>query len=104
MSSGFVTGFLQRAQVFGEVAGGPQSLGVVVAQDVAAAVEGVLVQVAGGLQVPELEQVGGEVAGGGQSVGVVVAQDVAAAVEGVLVQVAGGPHISKLVQVGGEVA
>ena len=62
---------------------------MVVAQDPAAAVQGVLVQVAGGLHLPQLAQVDGEVAGGVQGVGVVVAEDPAAAGEGVLVQVAG---------------
>ena len=63
-------------------------LGVVLAQDAAVAVEGVLVQVAGGLDVAQLAQVDGQVVGGVEGVGVVLAQDAAAAGKGVLVQVA----------------
>ena len=69
-----------------------QGLGVVVAQDPAPAVQGVLVQVAGGLRLAEPVQVGGEVIGGGQGAGVVLAEDPAAAIQYVLIQVAGlGP-------------
>ena len=39
----------QRAQVGGEVVGGVQGVGVVVAQDAAAAAESVVVQIVGGL-------------------------------------------------------
>ena len=62
---------------------------MVLAQHPAAAVQGVLVQVAGGLHLPQLAQVDGEVIGGDQGVGVVLAQHPALAVQGVLVQVAG---------------
>ena len=41
--------FAQRAQVGGQVARGGRCVGVVLAEDTAAAVEGVLVQVPGGL-------------------------------------------------------
>jgi hypothetical protein len=58
------------------------------AQDAAAAVEGVLVQVAGGLNLAQLAQVDGQVVGGVQGVGMVWAQDAAAAGQGVVVQVA----------------
>src|SRR5215472_12833105 len=75
----------QFAQVGGQVGGGGQGVGVVLAQHAAAAVEGVLVQVPGGLHVAQFAQVGGQVGGGGQGVGVVLAQHAAAAVEGVLV-------------------
>src|SRR5262249_5328627 len=89
----------QRAQVGGEIGGGGQRVGVVLAQDAAAAVEGVLVQVAGGLELAQRAQVGGQVAGGGQRVGVVLAQDAAAAVEGVVGQVAGGLEVAQRTQV-----
>ena len=49
MASWAIVCLAERAQVDGEVVGGVQGVGVVVAQDAAAAVEGVLVQVAGGL-------------------------------------------------------
>ena len=53
------------AQVGGQVSGGGQGVGVVLAQDPALAVQGVLVQVAGGLHFAQLAQVDGEEAGGG---------------------------------------
>ena len=62
-----------------------------------------MVQVAGGLHLPQLVQVNGEAIGGGQGAGVVVAQDPAPAAEGVLVQVAGGLHLPQRAQVVGEV-
>jgi hypothetical protein len=62
---------------------------VVLAQDAAAAVEGVLVQVAGGLYLAQLAQVVSQDGGRTQSAAVVLAQDAAMAVKGVLVQVAG---------------
>ena len=93
----------QLAQVGGQAGGGGQGVGVVVAQDAAAAVEGVVVQVAGGLDLAERAQVGGQVVGGVQGVGVVVAQDAAAAVEGVVVQVAGGLDLAERAQVVGQV-
>ena len=61
---------------------------MVVAPDAAVAGQGVLVQVAGGLDVAQLAQVDGQVVGGVEGVGVVVAQDAAAAGKSVLVQVA----------------
>src|SRR5262245_30026547 len=62
VSSSTIVRLAERAQVGGEVAGGGQGVGVVVAEDAAAPVQGVLVQVAGGLVVAERAQVGGEVA------------------------------------------
>src|SRR5690348_17434948 len=47
----------KRAQVGGEVGGGGQGVGVVMAQDAAAPVEGVVVQVVGGRDVAERAQV-----------------------------------------------
>ena len=79
----------QAAQVGGEVAGGAQRVGVVVAQHAAAAGQGVLVQVPGRLRTRPAAQVDGEVVGGDEGVGVVVAQHAAAAGQDVLVQVAG---------------
>jgi len=64
--SGASIGLLQQAQVGGEVAGGDQGVGVVGAQHPAVAVEGVLVQVAGGLHLPRRAQDIGGVAGGDQ--------------------------------------
>src|SRR3974377_96648 len=89
-ASGVIVPLGQGAQVGGQVFRGGQGVGVVLAQDPAAAVQGVLAQVAGGLQVAQRPQVGGQVFRGGQGVGVVLAQDPVAAVQGVLVQVAGG--------------
>ena len=52
--------FPKRLQVDGEVAGRGEGVGVVVAEDPAAAGEGVLVEVAGLLVLAQLTQVGGE--------------------------------------------
>src|SRR2546421_69078 len=93
----------QRAQVDGQVAGGGQGVGVVLAQDGAAAVEGVLIQVPGGLYSAEFAQVVSQDGGGGQSVAVVLAQDAAVTVEGVLVQVPGGLYVAQLAQADGQV-
>jgi hypothetical protein len=49
MASWGIICLAELVQVGGEAGGGGQGVGVVVAQDVAAAVEGVLVQVVGGL-------------------------------------------------------
>ena len=76
---------------------------MVVAQDPAAAGEGVLVEGAGLLVLAQRVQVDGEVVGRGEGVGVVVAQDPAAAGEGVLVEGAGLLVLAQRVQVGGEV-
>src|SRR5215475_13009221 len=92
----------QRAQVGGEVVGGVEGVGVVLAEGVAAAGEGVLVQVAGGGVLAEEAQVDGEVVGGVEGVGVVLAEGVAAAGEGILVQVAGGGVLAEEAQVSGE--
>ena len=62
---------------------------MVLAQDPAAAGEGVLAEGAGLLVVAQRGQVAGEVVGRGEGVGVVVAQDPPAAGEGVLVEGAG---------------
>ena len=72
----------------GEVIGGCQGIGVVGAQDPAVAVQGVLVQVASGLDLAQLAQADGQIVGGVQGVGVVLPQHPAAAVQGVPVQVA----------------
>ena len=76
----------QVAQAVREVMRGCQGGGVVLAQDPAAAVQGVLGQVAGGPEIAQGAQVGGQVLRGSQGGGVVLAQDQAAAVEVVLVQ------------------
>ena len=78
-------------------------MGVVWAQDLAAAAEGVVVQIAGGLDLAQLAHVVGQGAGRGQGVGVVLAQDPAAAGEGVTVQVPGGCCLAQLAQLVGEV-
>ena len=75
---------------------------MVFAQDAAAAVQGVLVQVAGCLYLTQRAQVEGQVSGGVQGVGVVLAQDPAAAVQRVLVQVAGCLYFTQLAQVVGQ--
>lgn len=59
----------------------------VLAQDLAAAVQGVLDQVAGGLHLTQGMQVRGQVMRGEQGGGVVLAPDPALAVQGVLAQV-----------------
>ena len=76
-----------------------QSAGVVLAQDPAAAVQGVLVQVAGGLHLAQRRA--GRWPGYSRRprCRVVLAQDPAAAVQGVLVQVAGGLRLAQLAQV-----
>jgi hypothetical protein len=76
---------------------------VVLAQDPAAAVQGVPIQVAGGTHLAQGAQVGGQVMRGGQGGGMVPAQDLAQAVQGVLVQVAGRPDLAQLAQVKGQV-
>src|SRR4051812_34149962 len=63
--------FAQRLQVGGEVVSRAEGVGVVVAEDGAAAGEGVLVEFAGLLVFAQLAQVGGEVAGRAEGVGVV---------------------------------
>ena len=62
---------------------------MVLAQDPAAAGQGVLVEGAGLLVVTQCGQVGGEVVGRGEGVGVVLAQDPASAGQSVLVEGAG---------------
>ena len=76
---------------------------MVVAQDAAATGQGVVVQVAGGLELAERAQVDGQVMGGVQGVGVVVAQHAAATGQGVVVQVAGGLELAERAQVDGQV-
>ena len=73
------------------------------AQHPAATVEDVLLQVTGGLHLPQRVQVLGEAAGRDQGVRVVGPQHPAEAVQGVLLQVTGGLHLPQHVQVGGEV-
>ena len=82
--------FAQHAQVGGQGIRRVQGAGVVFAQDPAAPVQGVLVQLARGLHLAQLAQVGGQGIRRAQGPGVVFAQDPAAPVQGVLVQVAGG--------------
>jgi DNA-binding SARP family transcriptional activator len=93
----------ERAQVGGQVGGGGEGVGVVVAQDAAAAVEGVVVQVVGGLHLAQRAQIDGQVGGRVQGVGVVLAQDAAAAGQGFVVQVAGGLHLAQRAQIVGQV-
>jgi hypothetical protein len=58
---GVVVRFGQGAQVGSQVLGGGQGVGVVFAEGPAAAVQGVLVKVAGGLHFTQGAQVGGQV-------------------------------------------
>jgi hypothetical protein len=81
-----------RAQEDGE-GGRDPGVGVVLAQDAAAAGQGVFVQPLGRLVLAQLEQRGGEVAGGGQGVGVVLAEVAAAAGQGVFVELHLGPAV-----------
>jgi hypothetical protein len=62
---------------------------VVVAEDAAAALECLLVELAGPLVLAQLAEIGGEVVRGGEGVRVVGTEDPAAALEGVLVELAG---------------
>jgi len=86
---GPLVGFPERGHPFGlatdgepaqdEVEGGrAHGLGVVIAEDAAAAGQDVFVQLPGPLVLADRMQAHGEVAGGGQGVGVVVAEDAAA--------------------------
>ncbi len=59
---------------------------VVVAQDLAAAGQGVLVELAGLVVLPQCKEIDGEVVGRFQGVGVVVAQSGAAQVQGAFEQ------------------
>jgi hypothetical protein len=61
---------------------------VVVAEDAASASEGVLVELAGLLDLAQLAEIGGQVVRGGERVRVVGTEDAAAALEGVLVEFA----------------
>jgi hypothetical protein len=79
----------QRLEVGGQVLDRQLSVWVVVAQDVAASGEGVLVEIAGLLVLGQGMQIHGQVVGGPEGVGVVGAEDAAASGEGVLVKVAG---------------
>ena len=73
-----------------EVEGGrAYGVGVVIAEDAAAAGQDVFGQFPGRLGLAEPVQEHGEVAGGGQGVGVVLAQDAAAAGQGVFAQLPG---------------
>jgi len=74
-----------RTQADGQAVGGGQGVGVVLAQDAAAAGQGVFVSLPGRLVLPGRTQADGQVAGGGQGVGVVLAE-VAAAGQGVFVE------------------
>ena len=62
---------------------------MVLAQDAAAAGQGVFVQLPGRLVLVQLGQLADEDEGGGQGVGVVLAQDAAAAGQGVFAQLPG---------------
>ena len=68
---------------------------MVLAQDAAAAVEGVVIQVPGGRYLAQRAQVVSQDGGGAQSAAVVLAQDTAMAVEGVVVQVVGGLDVCR---------
>ena len=94
IASAVVVGPGPGAQVGSQVIGGGQGVGVVLAQDSAAAVQGVLVQVAGGPYLAQGAQVGGQVLRGSQGVGVVLTQDPAAAVQDVLAQVERGLQLA----------
>ena len=77
-----------RAQEDGEGGRGP-GVGVVLAQDAAAAGQGIFGQLPGRLLLADPAQAHDEVVGGGQGVGVVLAQDAAAAGQGVFAQLPG---------------
>jgi hypothetical protein len=74
-----------RTQADGQAVGGAQGVGVVLAQDAAAAGQGVFAQLPGRLVLADRTQANGEVAAGGQGVGVVLAEVAAAAGQGVFV-------------------
>src|SRR5215467_9572336 len=88
----------QLAQVNGQVASRGEGVGVVIAKDPAAPVQGVLIKVTSGLDVPERAQVGRQVASRGEGVGVVFAHDPAAPVQRVLVKVTSGLDVPELAQ------
>jgi hypothetical protein len=78
-----------RRSADGEVVGGGQGVGVVIAENPSAPGEDVFGHGAGRLVLAQRGQVNGEVVGGGQGVGVVVAEDPSAPRESVLVEAAG---------------
>ena len=80
---------------------GAQGVGVIVAEDMAAALQRVLVQVTGGLRLAKRAQVGGQVARGFEGLGVIVAEDMAAAIQRVPVQVAGRLRVAQHSQIHG---
>ena len=90
-----------RAQEDGEGGRGP-GVGVVLAQDAAAAGQDVFVQLPGRLVLAQLEQRAGEDEGGGQGVGVVLAQDAAAAGQGVFAQLPGRLALADRTQADGQ--
>ena len=87
IASAVVVGPGPGAQDRCQVDGGVQGVGVVLAQDPAAAVQGVLGQVTRGRNLAQGAQGGSEVISARQGGGVVLPQDPVAAVQGVLVQV-----------------
>ena len=70
-----------------------KGVGVVLAQDAAAAGQGVFGQLPGRLVLPGRAQADGEVAGGGQGVGVVLAEVAAAAGQDGFVELHLGPAV-----------
>ena len=74
---------------------------MIVAEDVAAPLQRVLVQVAGGLRLAQRAQVGGQVARGAQCAEVIPALRAAIAAQGVVVQVAGRPRVAQHAQIHG---
>jgi hypothetical protein len=90
-----------RRQIEGEVVSGAEGVGVIGAEDVAAALQCVLVQVAGGLRLAERAQVSGQVARGFEGLGMIGPEDVAAALQRVLVQVAGRLRLAQHPQIHG---
>ena len=70
-----IVGLAQLAQVDSQVASGVQGVRVILAQDPAAAVQGVLVQIPRGPHLAQLAQVVGQDCGGAQRAVVVLAQD-----------------------------
>ena len=75
---------------------------MVVAEDAAAAGEGVLGELAGLLVSPQFPQGGGELGGCSQGIGVVVAENPAHASEAVLPELAGWFVLLQFAQNGGE--
>ena len=77
---------------------------MVLAQDAAAAGQGVFAQLPGRLVLADRTQADGQAVGGGQGVGVVLAQDAAAAGQGVFAQLPGRLMLAAVTNDGGQVA